>query len=188
MNVVILAGIALALAIDAFAVTGGLACSLSGLSRRQAFRLAFHFGLFQFMMPVVGWFIGENLIKLISRYDHWVAFGLLVLVGLRMISQSFRAEEDRFKGNDPTRGWSLLALALATSQDALAAGFGLAMLGINIWVSALVIGLTAFSLTWAASRVGLLLGRVFGRRAELIGGLVLIVIGLKIIFDHIGKG
>ncbi|MGQ9800207.1 MAG: manganese efflux pump MntP [Candidatus Saccharicenans sp.] len=188
MNILILAGIALALAVDTFAVTVGLSCSLSGLRRRQALRLALHFGLFQFMMPVIGWFIGENLIKLISRYDHWVAFGLLLLVGLRMISQSFRSEEDRFKDNDPTRGWSLLLLALATSQDALAAGFGLAVLGINIWISALAIGLTAFSLTWAASRVGPLLGRIFGRRAELIGGLVLIAIGFKILFDHMGKG
>ncbi|MGB9905833.1 MAG: manganese efflux pump MntP family protein [Candidatus Saccharicenans sp.] len=188
MNILILAGIALALAVDAFAVTVGLACSLSGLSRSQVFRLAFHFGLFQFMMPVLGWFIGENLLKLISHYDHWVAFGLLLLVGLRMVRQSFRGEEDRFRDSDPTRGWSLLVLALATSQDALAAGFGLAVLGINIWISALVIGLTAFSLTWAASRIGPLMGRVFGRRAELVGGLVLILIGLKILFDHMGKG
>jgi len=79
-------------------------------------------------------------------------------------------------------------LALATSQDALAAGFGLAVLGINIWISALVIGLTAFSLTWVASRVGPLMGRVFGRRAELVGGLVLVLIGFKILFDHLGKG
>ncbi len=187
MNILVLVGIALALAVDAFAVTVGLACSLSGLGRQQVFRLAFHFGLFQFMMPVIGWFIGENLLKLISSYDHWVAFGLLLLVGLRMVRQSFRNEDEKYQGKDPTRGWSLLVLALATSQDALAAGFGLAVLGINIWISALVIGLTAFSLTWVASRVGPLMGRVFGRRAELVGGLILILIGVKILLDHLGK-
>lgn len=188
MNILILTGIALALAVDAFAVTVGLACSLSGLSRQQVFRLAFHFGLFQFLMPIVGWFIGENLLKLISNYDHWVAFGLLLFVGLRMVRQSFRDDDEKYRAGDPTRGWSLLVLALATSQDALAAGFGLAVLGINIWVSALVIGLTAFSLTWVASRVGPLMGRVFGRRAELVGGLVLVLIGVKILLDHMGKG
>lgn len=188
MKAVILAGIALALAVDAFAVTVGLACSLSGLSRRQVFRLAFHFGFFQFMMPVIGWFIGENLIKLISGYDHWIAFGLLLFVGLRMVWQSFKNEDEKYRDSDPTRGWSLLVLALATSQDALATGLSLAVIGINIWVASLVIGVTAFSMTWLASKVGPLLGRVFGRRAELAGGLVLILIGFKILFDHLGKG
>ncbi|MDI6846133.1 MAG: manganese efflux pump MntP family protein [Candidatus Saccharicenans sp.] len=188
MKAIILAGIALALAVDAFAVTLGLACSPSGLNRRQVFRLAFHFGFFQFLMPVIGWFIGENLLKLISSYDHWVAFGLLLVVGLRMIRESFRDENEKYRGTDPTRGWSLLVLALATSQDALATGLSLAVIGINIWVASLVIGLTAFSMTWSASKVGPLLGRVFGRRAELAGGLILILIGFKILFDHLGRG
>ncbi len=186
MKVIVLLGIALALAVDAFAVTVGLACSLSGLNRRQVFRLAFHFGLFQFLMPVIGWFLGENLIKVISRYDHWVAFGLLAAIGLKMIIQSFKVEQDKYQGQDPTRGWALVVLALATSQDALAAGFSLAVLGINIWVASLVIGLTAFTLTQLASRVGPVLGRTFGRWAELVGGLILILIGVKILADHLG--
>lgn len=185
MKAVILLGIALALAIDAFAVTVGLACSFSGLSRGQAFRLASSFGFFQFIMPVIGWFVGENLLKLISRYDHWVAFALLLIVGGKMIIESFQAKEGKCLGKDPTRGWSLLLLALATSQDALATGLSLAVLGLNLWIASTVIGLTAFVLTLLASRLGPLLGQVFGRRAEFLGGLILISIGVKILFDHL---
>lgn len=188
MKIVILLGIALALAIDAFAVTVGVSCSLGGLNRRQVFRLAFHFGLFQFIMPVLGWLIGENLLKLISNYDHWVAFGLLLIIGLKMAAESFKDQSEKYKGADPTRGWSLFLLALATSQDALATGFSLPVIGLNVWAASLVIGITAFTLTSIASRVGPVMGQAFGRRAELVGGLILILIGLKILFDHLGKG
>jgi putative Mn2+ efflux pump MntP len=186
MKALILFGIAVALAVDAMAVTIGLACYLNGLKRSQTVRLALHFGMFQFGMPVIGWFIGENLLKLVSDYDHWVAFGLLLVIGLRMIRESFKEEEERFKAQDPTRGWPLVVLALATSQDALATGLSLSVLGINIWLASTVIGLTAFSLTVVASRLGPLLGKVFGRRAEIAGGLILILIGLKILVDHLG--
>jgi putative Mn2+ efflux pump MntP len=185
MKILILIGIALALAIDAFAVTVGLSCSLPGLNRRQTFRLAFHFGLFQFIMPLIGWFIGDNLLKHISRYDHWVAFGFLLIVGLKMIIESFRQEDERNSNKDQTSGWALLLLALATSQDALAVGLSLPVIGFNLWWACTVIGLTAFSMTILASRLGPLLGKVFGRRAELAGGLILIMIGIKIIFDHL---
>jgi len=104
-----------------------------------------------------------------------------------MVWQSFKNEDEKYRDSDPTRGWSLLVLALATSQDALATGLSLAVIGINIWVASLVIGVTAFSMTWLASRVGPLLGKAFGRRAELAGGLILILIGFKILFDHLGK-
>jgi len=90
MKSIILLGLALALAVDAFAVTVGLSFSCSGLKSGQSFRLAFAFGFFQFLMPVIGWLIGENLLKLVARYDHWVAFGLLVLIGGRMAIESFR--------------------------------------------------------------------------------------------------
>lgn len=185
MKALILFGIAVALALDAMAVTMGLACYLNGLSKRQTIRLATHFGAFQFFMPVIGWFIGENLLKLVSGYDHWIAFGLLLFVGLRMIRESFKEEEERFRSQDPTRGWSLIILSLATSQDALATGLSISVLGINIWLASTVIGLTAFSLTVVASRLGPLLGRVFGRRAEIAGGIILILIGFKILFDHL---
>ncbi|MDD8031687.1 MAG: manganese efflux pump MntP family protein [Acidobacteriota bacterium] len=186
MKIMVLAGISLALAVDAFAVTVGLACSLNGLNRRQVFRLAFSFGFFQFLMPILGWLIGDQLQKLISRYDHWVAFGLLLLVGVKMVVESFRSEEEKYKDNDPTKGWPLLILALATSLDALATGLSLPVLGLNLWVASPVIGLTAFALTVLASRIGPAMGRVFGRRAELAGGLILVMIGLKILFDHLG--
>ncbi|MDD8020193.1 MAG: manganese efflux pump MntP family protein [Acidobacteriota bacterium] len=187
MKIIILLGLALALAVDAFAVTVGLACALSGLKRSQAFRLAFSFGFFQFLMPVIGWLIGENLLKLISHYDHWVAFGLLVLIGGRMALESFRPGDKKYNGKDLTRGWPLLTLAVATSLDALATGLSLPVLGLNVWVASLVIGLTAFIITLIGSRLGPALGQILGRRAELTGGLVLILIGCKILFDHLGQ-
>jgi len=185
MKILMLIGIALALALDAFAVTVGLSCSPPGLNRRQAFRLAFHFGLFQFIMPLIGWFIGDKLLKLIFRYDHWVAFGFLLIVGLKMIIGSFHKESERNSNQDQTSGWPLLLLALATSQDALAVGLSIAFIGINLWLACSVIGLTAFLMTILASRLGPLLGRVFGRKAELAGGFILILIGIKIIIDHL---
>ncbi|HQH60232.1 MAG TPA: manganese efflux pump MntP family protein [Candidatus Saccharicenans sp.] len=185
MKAIILLSLALALAVDAFAVTVGLSCSLCGLKSRQAWRLASYFGFFQFMMPVIGWLIGENLLKLISRYDHWVAFGLLLLVGGRMVFESFWPERKKYNGKDPTSGWPLLVLAVATSLDALACGLSLPVLGLNVWLASLVIGLMAFCLTLVASRLGPVLGQVFGRRAELAGGLVLILIGIRIVFEHL---
>ncbi len=176
----------MALAVDALAITIGIACSLNGLTCRQAFRLAFSFGFFQFLMPIVGWLVGDQLLKLISRYDHWVAFGLLLLVGVKMVVESFRSGGEKYKDNDPTKGWSLLVLALATSQDALATGLSLPVLELSLWVASPVIGLTTFVLTVLASRIGPAMGRVFGRRAELAGGLILVLIGLKILFDHLG--
>jgi len=187
MKVVILFGLALALAVDALAVTVGLSCSCSGLKSGQSFRLAFAFGFFQFLMPVIGWLIGENLLKLVARYDHWVAFGLLLLIGGRMAIESFRPGDKKYNGKDLTRGWPLLTLAIATSLDALATGLSLPVLGLNIWLASLVIGLTAFIVTIIGSRLGPALGQILGRRAELAGGLVLIMIGLKILFDHLGQ-
>ena len=187
MKVIILLGLALALAVDAFAVTVGLSCSLSGLKTRQAFRLASYFGFFQFLMPVVGWLIGEHLLKLIKRYDHWIAFGLLVLIGGRMALESFWSRDKKYNGKDLTRGWPLLVLSVATSLDALACGLSLPVIGLNVWLASLVIGLTAFTLTVIGSRLGPALGQVLGRRAELFGGLVLVFIGFKILFDHLGQ-
>ncbi|HEK86102.1 MAG TPA: manganese efflux pump [Candidatus Aminicenantes bacterium] len=185
MKILVLLGLALALAMDAFAVTVGLSCSRLKLNHRQTFRLAASFGLFQFIMPIIGWLIGENLLKLISSYDHWLVFGLLLLVGFKMIIESFRSDDDRYQGKDPTGGWTLLLLALATSQDALATGLSLPVIGLNIWLASIVIGAVAFNLTLLANRVGLFLGKSFGHRTEILGGLILILIGIKILFDHL---
>jgi manganese efflux pump family protein len=186
VSFLIILGIALALAMDAFAVSLGLGMSLRPATRGQTFRLAYHFGLFQFLMPVIGWAAGETFIKYISAYDHWAAFGLLLVIGGKMIFESFRQEvKNKNDRSDPTRGASLLVLSVATSLDALAVGLSLAVLHVDIIYPALVIGLVAFVMTVVGMKLGPLLGKVIGKRAELLGGVILVIIGLKILVDHL---
>ena len=186
MNILIVLAVALALAMDAFAVSIGLALNLKRATEGQTFRLAFHFGLFQFLMPVIGWAAGESFIKYMGGYDHWVAFGLLLAVAGKMIFESFQKEKDlRVKRSDPTRGVSLFVLSVATSLDALAVGLSLAALHVDIIYPAVVIGLVAFAMTVVGMKIGPLLGKVIGKRAELLGGAILLLIGIKILADHL---
>jgi putative Mn2+ efflux pump MntP len=179
-------GIALGLAMDAFAVALGLGCSPRGLSRGQALRLALHFGLFQFLMPILGWAAGTGIESRIRAFDHWIAFGLLAFVGGKMIADSFRSgSEDACAPGDPTRGSRLLVLSVATSIDALAVGLSLGVLEAGIFYPAAVIGAVAFSMTVLGARLGPVLGRAVGRRAELAGGVILVLIGVKIVADHL---
>ena len=178
--------IAIGLAMDAFAVSIAAGVSLKKVSARQIFRLAWHFGFFQAMMPVIGWFAGLTVRSLIEHYDHWIAFALLAFVGIRMIWEAFQDETSRDQRLDPTKGWTLVILSVATSIDALAVGLSLSMLKISIWTPALIIGLVAGMFTI----IGLQLGQKVGsaaslrRYAEIIGGIVLLLIGLKILYEH----
>lgn len=178
--------IALALALDAFAVTAGIGVSQKSLNLRDSLRLAFHFGLWQFFMSLLGWVAGEEVVSMIEAYDHWVAFFILAFVGGRMILSGIRSQGEIRAKRDPTRGWSLLLLSIATSLDALAVGFSLATMEINIWFSALIIGLTAFLMTLIAAGLSPFLGRLAGRFAEILGGLILLAIGLRILISHLG--
>lgn len=185
MDTVTLLGIAVALAMDAFAVALATGLTLPVMSGRHMFRLGFHFGLFQALMPVIGWLAGLTIQGWISAYDHWIAFGLLAFVGGKMIHEALTGGEDEEAlERDPTRGWSLVMLSVATSIDALAVGLTLAMLNVSIWMPSLVIGLVAGALTV----VGMLLGRrisgIWGKRVEVFGGLVLCGIGIKILVEH----
>jgi putative Mn2+ efflux pump MntP len=177
-------GIAFGLALDAFAVAVGLSVSLGKVTGRQVFRLSFHFGLFQALMPLVGWLAGLTVAGCVSAWDHWVAFALLALIGGRAVIASFREAESGPPPCDPTRGITLVALAIATSLDALAAGLSFAMLEVSIWYPIAVIGAVAAGMTALGMKLGARLGERFGRRAELAGGLVLIGIGVKIVLDH----
>jgi putative Mn2+ efflux pump MntP len=173
--------VAVALGCDAFAV--GLGVGTRFCSPRQVFRLSFHFGLFQFLMPLLGCFIGQNIVGLAREWAPWVAFGLLFLIGGRMTYESLRPEDSKELQDcaDPTRGFSLVVLSLATSMDALGVGFGLGMLGQGLFFSATVIGIVAYSMTWAAMRLGNQLSATFGRRMETAGGLILIAIAFKLL-------
>jgi manganese efflux pump family protein len=180
-----LLAIAFALAMDAFAVALVTGLTLKPLTGRDVFRLSFHFGLFQALMPLIGWNAGRALYSYIASVDHWVAFALLAFVGGRMIWSRHEGEEDQSVATNPTRGWDLVLLSVATSIDALAVGLSLAMVGSGILVPAIVIGLVAAALTVVGMLVGKRVGVRWGKRVEVLGGLVLLAIGVRILFEHI---
>ncbi len=178
--------IALALAVDAFAVAMASGVCLRVVDRRQTFRLAFHFGLFQGGMTVLGWAAGLTFRALIESFDHWLAFGLLAFVGGKMIREALQHEEDRPAGADPTRGTTLVVLAVATSIDALAVGLSFAVLGVSVWQPAAVIALVALLLTGFGLHLGCRMAAAsrLGARVEIAGGLVLLAIGVRILHEH----
>jgi putative Mn2+ efflux pump MntP len=186
MSLILVLGLAVALAMDCFAVSMGLACALKGLTVRQSVRMAFFFGAFQFGMPVLGWLAGENVVRFTSGFDHWVAFGLLAVIGGRMIYDSFSlSDEEKACRPDQTRGARLLVLSVATSIDALAVGLTLGVIKAGILYPAAVIGIICFVMTIIGARLGPVIGRAVGKRAELLGGLILIGIGVRILVEHL---
>jgi putative Mn2+ efflux pump MntP len=155
------------------------------VSWRHTFRLAFHFGLFQFVMPVLGWLAGEQLAAKIGAYDHWVAFGLLTYVAAKMLWESRRSRRPEMS-SDPTRGLTLVALSVATSIDALAVGVSLALVRISIWVPAAVIGVVAAALSAVGIALGSRLKSNLGRAAQVAGGCILLLIAVRIVVLHVG--
>ncbi len=187
MSLYTLIGIAVALAMDAFAVAIASGACLRPLAFRQVFRLAFHFGLFQALMPLIGWFAGVAVQVWVSAWAHWIAFGLLVMIGVNMIRESFETEDDACtERKDVTRGMSLVTLSVATSIDALAVGLSLSMLAQPILFPAVVIGIVAGVFTVVGMHLGSLIAGLgsLSRWAELMGGIVLLVIGIKILWQN----
>jgi putative Mn2+ efflux pump MntP len=184
MNIFEVLLISLSMAMDAFAVCLGAGTQDEVAGPRPTFRLSFHFGLFQFIMPVLGWFAGMNIVRYIATFDHWVAFGLLAFVGVRMVRSGFNPDEETAKAN-PSRGWTLVLLSIAVSIDALAVGFSLGLVGVTIWYPAVVIGIVTGLLSWLGLRLGNKLGEKFGKRMEIAGGIVLILIGIRIVVMHV---
>jgi putative Mn2+ efflux pump MntP len=183
MSIVEILLLAISMAIDAFAVSLAAGAMPGTHGPREAFRLAFHFGLFQFLMPVVGWLAGASIEPLIRNLDHWLAFGLLAFVGARMIYSAWQSEQSL--PVDPSRGWTLVVLSIAVSIDALAVGLSLGLVGISVGYPALLIGLTTGLLSLLGLRLGMATGRNLGKPAQLIGGLVLIGIGVRIVLEHV---
>jgi manganese efflux pump family protein len=178
--------IALALAVDAFAVALASGVSLCQVSGRQTFRLAFHFGLFQAMMNIIGWGAGLTIRTLLESIDHWLAFGLLTLVAIKMLKDAITGREEEAEKVDPTRGFTLVMLSVATSIDSLAVGLSFSVLNVTIWTPAVIIGLVATLLTILGLKLGCLLGSAsrFGSKAEIAGSLVLLGIGFNILHQH----
>ncbi len=175
--------IALALSMDAFSVATAIGAAGSKLNSYAVLRLATAFGIFQFVMPILGWLLGRTVVSYIADYDHWIAFALLVIVGLRMIKEYF-GKDEKERTKDPTKGWSLLILSIATSIDALAVGVSLAVLDTNIYYPSVVIGVVCFIITALGMIFGKKLSRILGKKAVLLGGIVLIAIGIKIVVEH----
>lgn len=199
MHALTMISIALGLAMDAFSVALATSARLEHVTGRQVFRFAFHFGLFQAGMPVLGWLSGQGVSTWVAQWDHWVAFGLLGLVGGKAIQEGLRKRggpgapdapgarpRSDAMGVDPTRGWSLVLLSVATSIDAFAVGIGLAALDEPLWLPALVIGLVTGVLTAVGMGLGRTAAARLGPHASVAGGVLLIAIGVKILLDHLG--
>jgi putative Mn2+ efflux pump MntP len=171
---------------DAFAVSIATGVCLKEVSPRQVFRLSWHFGLFQALMPILGWGAGASVHTYMAAFGHWIAFALLALIGLNMIREAFKPEECDVSPKDPTKGFSLVMLSLATSMDALAVGFSVSMLDISIWLPALIIGIVASLFTIFGLQLGKRIGALtpIGFYAELIGGVVLLGIGVNVLYQN----
>lgn len=166
---------------DAFAVsiTSGLTTKQPTIS--NALKIAFFFGSFQAVMPIIGWLAGMSLRDFITGIDHWIAFGLLTLIGCKMIYESFKIKSAK---TSPLKVYALLLLALATSIDALAVGISFAFLKILILTPIIIIGIVTFTLSFLGVFISNKLGHFFERKIEIVGGLILIAIGIKIFIEH----
>ena len=176
--------IAIGLAMDASAVSLSAAAAGFAKDGRAKFRLSFHFGLFQFLMPVLGWFLGISFVSYFKSFDHWIAFFLLAFVGFRMIRDGMDKSSETQK-TDPSRGMTMVMLSVATSIDALAVGLSFAMLDVNIWYPSIMIGVITAGMSFLAIQIGTKMGMMFGRRMEIFGGIVLVFIGSRILFSHL---
>ena len=186
MSLIAIIGLAVALAMDALAVSISAGVYIQRVSARQFFRLSWHFGLFQALMPVIGWYAGLSVRRRIEQFDHWVAFFLLAFVATSMLREAFGKNEESGLKTDPTRGWRLVMLSVATSIDALAVGLSLSVIGVSVWFPAVVIGITAAVFTVSGLMLGSKAGSIIWLRryAEIAGAIVLYAIGLHILYDH----
>lgn len=184
MDFLTLLFIAFALAIDAFAVSLSAGAYLIRADVRQTFRLAFHFGLFQFLMPIIGWLAGSTFASLIESVDHWIAFGLLAIIGGHMIWNAFGSEENVAR-KDMTKGWSLISLSVATSIDALAVGLSLSCINVQIIGPAVLIGMVAGLMSLIGIRLGERVSNSLGKHMEYIGGIILVLIGTRVLLEHL---
>ena len=184
MDLITLILISVGLSVDSFAVSISCGLILNEITFRKALRIAFSLSAFQAAMPLLGWLIGKKIEFLVSNFDHWLAFGLLFAIGMKMIVESFKNEPLNQKMN-PLNIRVLLGISLATSIDALIVGVSFAVININLFETALVIGFT----TGLFSMLGILFGKKtgtrFGKKMEIFGGIILIFIGVKILLEHL---
>lgn len=176
--------IAIGLAMDAFAVSVCKGLSMKKINFKKLLVIALYFGIFQAVMPIIGYFLGESFESLVTSIDHWIAFILLLFIGINMLKEAFGKSEEDNK-NDDTSFKTMIILAVATSIDALAVGITFAFLEINIFIIGAIIGV----ITFIISAIGVIIGNKFGdkyeKRAEIFGGVILILMGIKILLEHL---
>lgn len=187
MDLLTILFIAFGLSMDAVAVAIANGCAAKKIELRPALIMAFLFGFFQMLMPVIGWLAGFSFKKTIASYDHWLAFIILFFIGAKMLWETRHSKECRAKANIMSMP-VLLGLALATSIDALAVGLSFSLLAVEIIIPVLIIGLVTFFLSFFGIRIGHKLGSKISGKVEILGGLILIAIGLKILLEHLRAG
>jgi putative Mn2+ efflux pump MntP len=185
MDLITIFLLAIALGVDAFSVAIGIGAANVKKSWSPVLRLASAFGMFQFIMPIIGWLAGLTIVNIIAGYDHWVAFALLGYIGGKMIWEGFETEKEEEK-SDQTKGLPLLLLSIATSIDSLAVGFSFSVLKTPILFSAIIIGIVCSLMTATGMLFGKGLAGIFGKKVSIFGGIVLMAIGVKILIDHWG--
>ena len=183
MDFLTIIAVALGLSFDTFAVSLSYGVVQNKILFRQAVRIAFVLALFQAGFMVIGYFLGSFVSEFIKAADHWIALALLSFLGIRMIIEGIRSKEKE-EGRDYTKPIELLAVAVGTSIDAFAVGISFALLDIRIWYSAVIIGAVTFLASMVAIRIGKSAGEKLGQRVEIIGGLILTAIGVKIFLEH----
>ena len=178
--------LAVGLSMDAFAVSVCKGLSMKKPSIKGPLICGIWFGGFQALMPLIGFFLGTLFAEAIEAFDHWIAFGLLAIIGINMLKEAFSKEEEGCCGCDLSFR-TMLVMAIATSIDALAVGISLAMAGnVNIWLAILLIGFTTFSFSGLGVKIGNVFGSRFEQKAQIAGGCILILLGLKILLEHLG--
>lgn len=176
--------IGLGLAMDAFAVSVCKGLSMKKFNIKKMIIIGIYFGFFQFLMPIIGFFLGNSFEEIVKNIDHWIAFVLLGIIGFNMIKESFDDEIEKI--NDNVDFKTMIVLAIATSIDALAVGITFAFYNVNILLSSVFIGIITFVLSCIGIRIGFKFGDKFQSKAEFVGGIVLILIGLKILLEDLG--
>ena len=181
--------IAVGLSMDAFAVSICKGLALRKITLGRCSYVGLWFGGFQALMPIIGYFIGTSFRSIIESFDHWIAFALLVIIGVNMIREALGKEEENEGCSECEKGIlsvrSMFTMAVATSIDALAVGMGFAFLDVDIWSSVTCIGITTFILSAVGVKIGSIFGSRYKSKAELAGGIILIAIGVKILLEHL---
>ena len=209
MDIITLLGIAVALSMDAFSVSICKGLATKTFSLKTALLCGLWFGGFQALMPVIGYILGAQFEHFITNIDHWIAFGLLLIIGVNMIREAFEEETTSQQDNETasrvapscdsinepmvkeqcscgcTGFKTMLGLAVATSIDALAVGVTFAFLKVNVWFSVMVIGITTFIFSFAGVKIGNIFGSRYSKAAEITGGVILILLGVKILVEHL---